>query len=199
MESPDSLREFWFGTDANDTIVAQGQSKLWWIKDAALDQKIGDRFGSYLHRASNGELNDWLASASGRLALILITDQFPRNIYRDTPQAFAYDGLARSWCKEGVENGAHELLRPIERAFFYLPLEHSESVQDQERSVFLYQTLAHSVDPDQRATFNGFLRSALQHQGIITRFHRFPHRNEILGRVSTPEELIFLEEPGSSF
>ena len=199
METPDSLREFWFGTDANDSIVAKGQSKLWWIKDAALDRQIGNRFGSYLHKASNGDLSDWLASPSGRLALVLITDQFPRNIFRDTPQAFAYDALARAWCKEGIDNGAHVLLRPIERAFFYLPLEHSELAEDQERSLALYHALARSVEPDQRATFNGFLRSAIHHHEIVLRFHRFPHRNKVLGRASTPEELAFLEQPGSSF
>jgi uncharacterized protein (DUF924 family) len=199
METPETIRDFWFGTSLDDSIVAEQQSKLWWSKDPQADQELCQRFGEYVAKATAGELAAWLATATGRLALILLTDQLTRSIYRDTPKAFEYDGLARSWCLEGLQEGVDELLRPIERVFFYLPLEHSESLPDQDRSVALYRQLADDVDTKLRPLFDGYVEYAVRHREIIERFGRFPHRNQILGRVSSAEETAFLEEPGSSF
>jgi uncharacterized protein (DUF924 family) len=199
METPDTIHEFWFGASTDDAIVAQERAKLWWIKREETDNAIRQRFEAYVLKAASHELDAWAATPTGRLALIILTDQFPRNIYRNTPQFFAFDALALAWCKEGVEGNVQVALRPIERVFFYLPLEHSESLDDQERSVALFRELVDSLVPSQRAAFEGFLDYAIRHRDVITRFGRFPHRNRILGRASSPEELAFLKEPGSSF
>lgn len=200
METPDTIREFWFGSNTVDAVVAQERAKLWWAKHPQTDDEIRQRFETYVAQAASGELDAWLATPTGRLALILLTDQFPRNMYRDTPQAFAFDPLALAWCKEGLRQGSDRFLRPIERVFFYIPLEHSESLEDQERSVRLFRELA-AVENSANAesAFNSFLDFAVRHRDIVARFQRFPHRNQILGRVSTPEELEFLKEKGSSF
>ena len=135
----------------------------------------------------------------GRLALVLLTDQFPRSIYRGTPAAFAFDAIARSLCLESLADGSDRALRPIERVFLYLPFEHSESLTDQDRAVELFRALAADVEPRLTPPFEDYLDYALRHRAIVERFGRFPHRNAILARPSTPAEIAFLEEPGSSF
>jgi len=152
-----------------------------------------------LRAAASGELDDWASEPKSLLALILLTDQFPRNIYRESARAFAFDAKALAWCLEGMASGLHLALRPIQRVFFYLPLEHTESLAYQERSVRLFKKLLDSVSADQKPAFASFFDFAVHHRNIIARFGRFPHRNKILGRSSTPEELAFLAEPGSSF
>jgi uncharacterized protein (DUF924 family) len=199
METPGSIREFWFGTQADDAAVATEKSKLWWAKDSATDELMLQRFASQLDMAASGALDDWVATPQGRLALILLTDQFPRNMYRNTAKSFAFDSLARSWCKEGLKLGIDQQLRPIERVFFYMPLEHSEALEDQDLAVSLLERLMHDVPPEQKSVFAGFHDFAVRHRVIIARFQRFPHRNAILGRASTAEEAAFLQEKGSSF
>jgi uncharacterized protein (DUF924 family) len=199
VETPDTIHAFWFGGDPDDAQLAAGRSKLWWSKDPAVDAAMRQRFGPWLARAAARALDDWLATPVGRLALILLTDQVPRNIHRGTPRAFAFDALARHWCEEGIAAGQDEALRPLERVFFYLPLEHSESLADQERAVALFRTLAQAAPAGARKTFDGFLDYALRHREVIARFGRFPHRNRVLARASTARELVFLAEPGSSF
>lgn len=199
METPDTIRAFWFGSGADDATVAASQSKLWWAQHPDTDELIRQRFEDCLRKAARGELDAWRETPPGRLALILLADQFTRNMYRDTAQAFAYDPLAQAWCKEGLQLGADRALRPIERVFFYLPLEHSESLDDQERALVLFRELAAGVDARQRESFDGFLDFAQRHRDVVARFGRFPHRNRILGRDSTPEELAYLAQPGSSF
>ena len=198
METPGTIHEFWFGTGPDDG-VAEAQARLWWSKDAAIDAGIKRRFEPWIRKAAAGELSSWLMEPTGQLALILLCDQFPRNIYRNTATAFAFDPLARGWCSEGLRYGSDRKLRPIERVFFYLPLEHSEALEDQERSVALFGALATGADPARRKTFDGFHDFAIRHRDIVKRFGRFPHRNAILGRTSTPQELAFLATPGSSF
>lgn len=199
METPGSIRRFWFGDNNGDAAVAADKSSLWWSKNPETDALIRKRFEATVAMAGQRELDGWAATPEGRLALILLTDQFPRNIYRDSGKAFAFDALARAWCKEGLALGADAMLRPIERVFFYLPLEHSESVADQARAVELFQSLAAQSAPDAKASFDGFLDFARRHKIIIDRFGRFPHRNRLLDRASTPEEAAFLAQPGSSF
>lgn len=199
METFDSIHAFWFGSHSNDAVVAQQQSNLWWSKKQHSDQEIRERFENTVEAAACHELEDWTRSAPKLLALILLTDQFPRSMYRNAPKAFAYDAMAQAWCLAGLEQGMDRALRPIERVFFYLPLEHAESAELQERSVQLYTKLFQDVPADQADMFRGYLTFALRHRRIIARFGRFPHRNAILGRQSTPEETVFLQEPGSSF
>jgi uncharacterized protein (DUF924 family) len=199
METPDTIHDFWFGTDADDAVVAREQARLWWTKHPETDAHIKARFEAWLAKALNRELDAWDASAAGRLALILLTDQFSRNIYRDTPRAFASDALALAWCKEGLQQHVDAQLRPIERVFFYLPLEHAESLDDQDEAVTRFEALIAELEPQRRAAFEGFLDYARRHREVIARFGRFPHRNRILGRQSTAEELVFLSQPGSSF
>jgi len=198
METPDTILEFWFGTSPDDAVATE-QSRLWWTKHPDTDREIRQRFESCVRKATDGELDGWAATPRGRLALIILTDQFPRNMYRNTPTSFAYDALARRWCEEGLQAGVDKLLRPIERVFFYLPLEHSESMADQDRAVALYEALVQDVGPERVSGFTGFLDYAIRHREVIARFGRFPHRNRILGRASTPEEVEFLAQPGSSF
>lgn len=199
METPASILDFWFGDGKDDAAVATERAKLWWIKRDDTDSAVRERFSAVVDKAARREFDAWAASPQGRLALIILTDQFPRNMYRNTPEAFAFDALARTWCKEGLRNKVHEALRPIERVFFYLPLEHSESLDDQDRSVALFRELVDSVGEPGRDVFAGFLDYARRHREVIARFGRFPHRNHILGRESTVEEIAFLNEPGSSF
>ncbi len=199
METAESIHEFWFGTDADDAKVADQKKKLWWSKDAVVDDIIVLRFEKSTLASADGLLNSWKKTPRGLLALILLTDQFPRNMYRGTSASFAYDHIALQLCRQVLEQGVDQLLRPIERVFVYLPLEHSEAIEDQERAVHLFEQLASDVSAAQRSTFDGFHQFAIRHRDIIARFGRFPHRNEILRRTSTAEEIAFLETAGSSF
>jgi uncharacterized protein (DUF924 family) len=195
----DELLGFWFGEATDDVEVGQEQASLWWGKSAETDDLIAARFGQAASAAAAGTLDHWTGSPKGRLALILLLDQVPRVIHRGTQGAFAQDDKARRAAAKGLESGAERLLRPIERVFFYLPFEHSEDEQDQERSVALYKTLAAEVPEEWSGPFDGYLDFALRHKAIIDRFGRFPHRNPILGRESTLEEIEYLKEPGSGF
>lgn len=194
-----SVLAFWFGETAGDADTARAQRKLWWSKDAAVDAGIRERFGALVIEAAAGAHDAWQETPQGRLALIILFDQFPRNMHRDMPQAFAHDAKALQLALDAIETGADQALRPIERVFCYLPLEHSESVAMQERSVALFSALATAVPEADRETFSGYQDYAQRHHAVIARFGRFPHRNRILGRDSTPEETQFLKQPGSSF
>jgi len=199
METPETIHDFWFGTHPDDAVVIAQRSPLWWSKEPATDALMRERFEPVVAQAASGALNSWLATPIGRLSLILLVDQFPRSMYRDTPQAFAFDTLARQWCKEGIAQRVHDRLRPIERVFFYLPLEHSEALADQDEVVSRYRQLVADADPRLRTSFEGFLDFAVRHRDIIARFGRFPHRNRVLGRESTEDEMAFLGHPGSTF
>ncbi len=191
--------DYWFGQAPDDAGVIAERSGLWWGKDEAVDRHIRDCYGGLIAQAADGHLESWRDSPRGLLALIILTDQFPRNVHRGTPDAFALDPLARALCLDLLHQGMHRELRPIERIFAWLPLEHSESPADQASCVALMQGLADSVLAELRPAFDGYVEYARQHQHIIERFGRFPHRNVILGRTSTAEELAFLQTPGSSF
>ena len=197
--NPEDVLAFWFGPEAGDSATAESQKKLWWSKDAVVDTEIRERFGALVAAAAGGAHREWAREPRGRLALILLFDQFPRNIYRDTPQAFAHDGLALRLALDGIDSGADRGLRAIERVFFYLPLEHAESPEMQERSVALFEGLRNNAAETDRSTFDGYLDFARRHRDIVQRFGRFPHRNPILGRASTAEETAFLQLPGSGF
>ncbi len=198
-EQIESVLEFWFGRGQTATEVAAEKTPLWWSKNDLIDREIIDRFAATSEAAANGELGHWAESPRGLLALIICTDQFPRNMYRDTPKSFSFDSVALGFAKQYVDRGAQRQLAPIERVFAYLPFEHSEELTEQQRSIALYQALAQSIGADEVELFNGYGEFADKHYQIIKRFGRFPHRNRILRRPSTDEERAFLEQAGSSF
>lgn len=179
-DRPETVLAFWFETLG---------PKDWWGKDAALDARVAGRFGALLAQAACCELYDWRATPRGRLAEVLVLDQFSRHVHRDAPGAFASDPLALALAQEAVARGDDRALTAIERVFLYLPYMHSESRLIQVESVRLYE----------RNGLEDNLDFARRHQEIVERFGRYPHRNAILGRRSTPEEIAFLEEPGSRF
>ncbi|HHQ4676085.1 TPA: DUF924 family protein [Aeromonas veronii] len=200
MQPWQPLLALWFGDEADDVLQATRQAPLWWGKSSETDALLASRFGELAEAAAKGSLAHWADAPCGRLALILLLDQLPRNIHRGTPAAFAQDPLARDLCLKGLSIGADKSLSPLERVFFYLPLEHAESREQQARSVALFEALAaEQAGTPAQATFAGFADFARRHQVIIERFGRFPHRNDILGRTSTPEEAAFLQQPGSGF
>lgn len=199
IETAESIREFWFGTHNDDAAVAAQKSKLWWAKSDAADGEIRTRFQTSTLAAASGALDKWSATPYGALALILLTDQFPRNMYRARPESFSFDPIALHWALHALAHGFDALLRPIERVFVYLPLEHAESLTLQHRSVTLYEKLLNDAPAEQASTFSGFVNFATRHRDVIARFGRFPHRNAILGRSSTEEEVAFLKTPGSGF
>ncbi|MFM5353936.1 DUF924 family protein [Aeromonas dhakensis] len=200
MQPWQPLITFWFGEETDDVTRAKRQAPLWWGKNSDTDALLASRFGDLVAAAAAGELAHWADSAEGRLALILLLDQLPRNIHRGTPAAFAQDAKARDLCLKGLSLGADLALPPLGRVFFYLPLEHAESREQQARSVTLFEGLAaEQAAGPARETFAGFADFARRHQVIVERFGRFPHRNAILGRASTTEEAAFLLQPGSGF
>ena len=200
MQPWQPLLDFWFGDDSGDAPRAARQAPLWWGKSRETDALLAHRFGELAQAAAEGSLAHWAEVPVGRLALILLLDQLPRNIHRAMPAAFAQDAKARDLSLRGLSLGADKALSPLARVFFYLPLEHAESREQQARSVALFEALAaEQADGPARETFEGFADFARRHQVIIQRFGRFPHRNSILGRTSTPEEAEFLQQPGSGF
>lgn len=202
MDTPATIHAFWFGPAADadaEAAIIERQSALWWRKQPAVDAEIRARFAPLVGRAAGGELDAWLGGTRGRLALVLLTDQFPRNIWRGEAAAFAFDVLALRWAKEALARGLDAGLRPIERVFLYLPLEHSENLADQREAVRRFDALATAVEPALRTAFAGYLDYARRHLEIIERFGRFPHRNAALGRETSPEEAEFLRQPGSRF
>ena len=196
---PDEVLEFWFGRQADDLAVAREKNTLWFGGDAAADDLIRKRFGELREHAVRGELVDWERSAQGSLGLILLVDQFSRNIHRGKPAAFQYDQLARGWARRLIGGGGYARLRPIQRLFVCLPLEHSENIADQQQSVALLEQLVRDVPKVQHRIFEEYADYARHHRDVVARYGRFPHRNKILGRESTAEEIEFLKLPNSSF
>lgn len=178
MTTPADVLRFWFEEHPKD----------WFVKNPDFDAKIRARFLSLHEAAATGKLAHWADEARSCLALVIALDQFPRNIYRGDARAFASDELARSVARVILERGWDKRMTQAEQLFAYLPFEHSESLEDQNLSCALMK----DFDAEQ-------LRYAIRHREIIERFGRFPHRNDILGRKSTPAEIEFLKQPGSGF
>jgi uncharacterized protein (DUF924 family) len=193
------LLDWWFGTGATAAEVAAARSKLWFGKQNGQDAEARERFGELVGQALAGELDSWADSPYGWLALVLLLDQLPRMIFRDSPQAFAGDGKARQLVLEGLGCEKEEGLTPIQRVFVYLVLEHAEDLLLQDEAVRRFTQMLSVAPPAERALFADYLDYAERHQRVIARFARFPHRNAMLGRPSTPDELAFLQEPGSRF
>lgn len=192
MPKPEEILSFWFTRLPHEKGSGEAR-KVWFLKDSAFDQEILTRFGAVYAQAVAGELDHWQETPEGTLALILLLDQFPRNMFRGTPQAFATDDKALALAKAAIERGFDQSLPPIKRWFVYLPLMHSEDLLDQHHCVDQFHSLRDHPDITSASTY------AEKHRDVIARFGRFPHRNSILGRASTPEEEEFLKQPGSSF
>lgn len=187
----DEILDFWFGRP--DEAGYGKERSFWFTKKPKFDQEVRTRFLSDYEQAAFGQLDHWKESPRSCLALILVLDQFPRNMFRGTAQAFATDPQALSAAKHAVANGFDQELLTVQRWFVYLPLEHSENLDHQRQCAELFATL--SDDPNSAEN----LDHAVRHKAVIERFGRFPHRNKILGRATTPEEAEFLKQPGSSF
>ena len=175
-----SVIRFWF---------EESTPKQWFAKDEAFDAAILKRFGAVLEIGARGELWNWRGNALGRLAEIIVLDQFSRNVWRDTPRAFSQDGMALVLTQEIIALGLDKDFTEAQRSFAYMPLMHSESLMVQDESIRQFTALGNPINLD----------FAQRHRAIVQRFGRYPHRNAVLGRESTPEEVAFLQTPGSSF
>ncbi|MDE2248728.1 MAG: DUF924 domain-containing protein [Xanthomonadaceae bacterium] len=182
--------DFWF---------APAQARHWFAASEAFDERIRRRFAAAVGAALDGRLDGWADAAGGWLALLLLLDQFPRNIHRGTPAAWAGDVRASRLALSGLSRGMDRQLPAQQRVFAYLPLEHAEDSALQQRSVALFEALAAEVGPAQRERFAGYLDYARRHRDVIARFGRFPHRNAALGRASSAEEARYLAETGAGF
>lgn len=171
----------------------------WYAGNPEFDARIREQFAEQIGQAAAGKLIEWTATPSGWLALLIVLDQFSRNIYRHDSRAWAQDLRAQRLALSGIEEGFDRLLPPIQRVFAYMPLEHAEDMRLQQCSIALFDALCNDVPLDQRDDYTGFLDYARRHEAVIARFGRFPHRNAVLERTSTPEELAYLAEPGAGF
>jgi len=194
--TPHEVIDFWIGPDLDDRGAVELASKRWYAADAEFDAHVRDRFGAAIRRAREGAFRDWERSAHGVLALVILLDQFSRNAYRDTPEAFAGDARALAVAGSAVDCGLDRELGCAGRAFLYHPFEHSEALADQERSVRLFESLVEEASAEWREFAADFVPYAHSHREVIARFGRFPHRNAILGRESTSEELEYLRAGG---
>ena len=195
----DAVISFWFKEQELSAPQIDRRMDIWFSEDPAFDAEITANFSDDVRRASSGELDHWADEPRGRLALILLLDQFRRNIYRNTPDAFALDNTALKLCVEGAMTNKDRGLSPIQRAFFYMPLQHAESAKVQAKSVELFTKLAEAVSPTFRETFETIAQFAELHRDIIDQFGRFPHRNKLLGRENTPEEAAYLAGDAPEF
>ena len=190
---------FWFKEQTLTAPQIDGRMDTWFGEDDVFDQEIRNEFMDDVEAASEGNLDHWAKDPKGRLALILLLDQFRRNIYRGKPEAFSRDKAALKLCVEGVVEKKDQGLSPIHRVFFYMPLQHAESRKVQKKAVDVYKRLADAVSPTYRETFETICQFAELHADIVEQFGRFPHRNKLLGRDNTPEEEEYLAGDSPSF
>lgn len=187
MNRSEEVLAYWFGSEAD--VPGAERMQLWFAGGEAVDREIRERFGADVEQAHRSELDSWAETARGRLALIILLDQFSRNLYRGSEKAFSRDAQAVELTLAGIERGHYSQLSICEKLFFLLPLEHAENLALQDRSLGLFEDLVQSSSPELRGIVQGALGFARQHRDVIARFGRFPTRNEALGRPSTPEEI----------
>ena len=196
---PGQVLSFWFEDATLSPEALQRRNAVWFRADPAFDDECAARFTALLDDAACGGLGGWTATPRGRLALVILLDQMPRNIHRGSPAAFMHDTEAAAHCLAGIESGQDRALHPVERLFLYMPLQHAEDVDLQRRSVERFESLAAEVGDAWREDFTENVRYAREHHDIIERFGRFPHRNRTLGRASTDEELRYLAAGAPTF
>ncbi len=192
---------FWFGENISydeEAAIGERANQVWFAQTEEVDQEIRKRFGPDLEAVTEDMLEE-VEDISEELAMIILVDQFSRNMFREESRAFARDHLGLKLAKQMVDKNEDMKLKPFERVFVYLALEHSENQEDQKVSVAKFKKLCDEVPKKVRGTYQSFLDYAMKHKVIIDRFGRYPHRNEALGRKSTTEELEFLKQPGSHF
>ncbi|MGB5624931.1 MAG: DUF924 family protein [Woeseiaceae bacterium] len=195
----DAILSFWFKEQALSAPQIDRRMEIWFGEDPIFDHEIEKEFANEVAKASKGELDHWADSPLGRLALIILIDQFRRNIHRGTARAFSKDKLALKLCVQGAMEKKDRGLTPIQKVFFYMPLQHAESRKVQAKSVELYSRLAESVSPTLRETFMTVAQFAELHKDIIDQFGRFPHRNKLLNRENTREEDQYLAGDSPDF
>lgn len=193
------LLEWWFGSAESPTEVVKAKEKLWFGKRKANDTEARERFGALMEQALAGGLREWAENPHGWLALVLLLDQLPRMIHRNTGKAFAGDQRAQALVRHGLKLGRDQHLDPLQRTFIYLVLEHCEDLAVQDQAIACFSSLLPLLPATDRDYFTQSLDYAQRHQAIIARFGRFPHRNAFLDRPSTDEEIEFLKGPGSRF
>ena len=197
--TPKDVLTFWFRDATLSPENLERRGTVWFSADPAFDRECATRFTALLEDAARGALKSWAGMPHGRLALVILLDQMPRNIHRGAPAAFAHDAQAAAHCVAGVESGQDRSLDPVERIFLYMPLQHAENLGLQRRSVEQFESLAAAADDAWRSYFAENVRYARVHHDIVERFGRFPHRNRILGRESTEEELRYLADGAPTF
>ena len=195
----DEILSFWFKEHALSAPQIDRRMDIWFGEDPVFDHEIEKAFAGDVENACGGKLDHWAAEPRGRLALIILIDQFRRNIHRNTAKAFSMDKLALKLCVEGAMERKDKGLTPIQKVFFYMPLQHAESRKVQAKSVELFNKLAESVSPTYQAAFLTVAQFAELHKDIIDQFGRFPHRNALLGRENTPEEDEYLAGDSPDF
>ena len=195
----DEILDFWFGDSIDSLNAVASRKQLWFVKSDAFDRSIAARFGSLPDRALRGEFDGWSREPRSALALVLVLDQFPRNLYRGSSRSFEFDSKACEIALRAIEAGIGQKLHPLEASFLYLPLEHSEDLLLQDRSVELFEELVSRAPADLRPMFGEFVAYAARHREVIRQFGRFPHRNAVLRRGSTREEVVYLEAGGETF
>lgn len=196
--TPEDVLDYWFGKLDGPCAFPSDRAQLWWAGGDAVDEEIRERFGALFEQATSGALDHWQATPRGALALVILLDQFSRNLGRGTPAAFANDDKALSCCEAALEQGHDRALFPLERAFLYMPMMHAESREVASKCVAAFEQLSREIQecpgeaPD-------FLTHAREHASVVQRFGRYPHRNEILGRTSSDEERAFLADGAENY
>jgi len=199
MAHPDEVLEFWFADALESPQATQARSSFWFGNDATTDSLIWELYADTVTDAAAGHYDDWLQTARGRLALIIVLDQFPRNIFRGTAEVYRYDPVVMTLAQAGVALGQLAGLAVPEQAFFLMPYQHSEDLDVQRSGVALMQAMVSEAPPEWQAAARNFSEFAVKHMDIVESYGRFPHRNKVLGRHSTEDEARFLREGGETF
>lgn len=198
--APEALLDYWYGGhDPDDPATAGRQAGLWWGRSDQTDRELRERFGAAHAAAGRGELDGWAATPEGRVALVIVLDQLSRNLDRGTPRAFVHDEAALRLSLQAIASGQDRTRPFFHRVFLYMPFQHAERLGVQEQGCRLFERLRDESPPPLREPATLYLDFMWRHRDIVARFGRFPHRNAILGRPSSAEELRFLTEPNSSF
>jgi uncharacterized protein (DUF924 family) len=199
MLHPDDILQFWFADACDSPEAAHNRNALWFKPDRAVDEQIWELFGDDVIDAASGHYQSWNSNALGSLALIIVLDQFPRNIFRGTAEVYRYDSRALHLAQQGVAQGQLAGLTVPEQAFFLMPYQHAEDLAVQDAGAALCSAMVAAAAPEWRALAASFRDFAVQHHDIIAQYGRFPHRNNVLGRSSTSDETRYLAEGGATF